>query len=118
MSRAWRFIVEMRRRRVFRAVAVYAVGAWIVLQVVLLSSDAIGNTGPARRYIAYALAAGLPVVLVIAWIFRVTPDGIERDTERELRRRKLGLRLPDYLILAALGAMILAFAAGIVDEIG
>lgn len=118
MSGIGHFLAELRRRRVFRAAAVYAVGAWIVAQVATLSADAMGATARlSSATVVAGLLTGLPIVLLLAWHYDLTPDGVRRTDPVELKRRRLGLRTPDYLILAALAAMILAFGLGILDEL-
>jgi TolB-like protein/tetratricopeptide (TPR) repeat protein len=77
MARLGHLWAEVRRRRVLRVVAWYFAGAWLVAQVADLLFDAFGSPGYTRFVIA-ALSAGLPVAVVLAWIFDITPRGIER----------------------------------------
>ena len=68
---------EVRRRRVLRVVAWYLAGSWVLAQVADLLFDAFDLSGYTRFVIA-ALVAGLPVALVLSWVFDLTPRGIER----------------------------------------
>lgn len=68
---------EVRRRRVLRVALYYLAGAWVLAQVADLLFDAFGWADHTRFVIA-ALVAGLPVALVLAWLFDITPHGIER----------------------------------------
>ena len=77
MSRLGHWWAEVRRRRVLSVVGWYFAGAWLVAQVADLLFDAFGSPGYTRFVIA-ALSAGLPVAVVLAWIFDITPRGIER----------------------------------------
>ena len=77
MARLGHFWAEVRRRRVLRVVAWYFAGAWLVAQVADLLFDAFGSPGYTRFVIA-ALSAGLPLAVALAWIFDITPRGIER----------------------------------------
>ena len=72
-----RFWSEVRRRHVPRVAAYYIAGAWVLAQAGSLLLDAF-DSAHYTRYVIAALAAGLPVALVLAWIFDVTPRGIER----------------------------------------
>lgn len=72
-----RFWTEVRRRHVPRVVAYYIAGAWVLAQAGSLLLDAF-DSAHYTRYVIAALAAGLPVALVLAWIFDITPRGIER----------------------------------------
>jgi TolB-like protein/Flp pilus assembly protein TadD len=72
-----RFWEEVRRRHVVRVAAYYVAGAWIVAQVASLLFEAF-EAQHYTRYVIGALAVGLPVALALAWIFDITPRGIER----------------------------------------
>jgi TolB-like protein len=72
-----RFWTEVRRRHVPRVAAYYVAGAWVLAQAASLLLDAF-DAAHYTRYVIAALALGLPVALVLAWIFDVTPRGIER----------------------------------------
>jgi adenylate cyclase len=72
-----RFWAEIRRRHVPRVAAYYVAGAWIVAQAGSLLLDAF-DAAHYTRYVIAALGAGLPVALVLAWVFDVTPRGIKR----------------------------------------
>jgi TolB-like protein/Flp pilus assembly protein TadD len=72
-----RFWTEIRRRHVPRVAAYYVAGAWVLAQAGSLLLDAF-DAAHYTRYVIAALGAGLPVALVLAWVFDVTPRGIER----------------------------------------
>lgn len=68
---------EIRRRHVLRVVTYYVAGAWVVAQAASLLLDAF-DAQHFTRYVIAALALGLPIALALAWIFDITPHGIER----------------------------------------
>ena len=68
---------ELLRRRVVRAAVYYVAGAWIVAQAISLVLDAF-EASHYMRFVIWALVLGLPVATVLAWIFDLTPSGIER----------------------------------------
>ncbi|HLF30903.1 MAG TPA: tetratricopeptide repeat protein [Xanthomonadales bacterium] len=72
-----RFWDELRRRHVVRVAIYYAAFAWIVIQVgaVLLEAFELAHF---LRFLIATVVAGFPMVLVLSWIFDVTPGGIER----------------------------------------
>ncbi|HEX5648818.1 MAG TPA: hypothetical protein VFX69_04100, partial [Steroidobacteraceae bacterium] len=82
MARLGYWWSEVLRRRVLRVAAWYLAGAWVLAQVADLLLDAFELSGYTRFVIA-ALVAGLPVALVLAWIFDVTPRGIVRTLALE-----------------------------------
>ena len=74
-----KFFQELKRRSVLRVVAVYIVTAWLVIQVVETIFPAFGFGDQAIRFTVILLAVGLVPVVVFAWVFEVTPEGIKRD---------------------------------------
>lgn len=71
------FWAELRRRRVVRAALYYVAGAWVLAQAIDLLLDAF-DAARYMRFVVAGLVAGLPVAAVLAWMFDVTPAGIER----------------------------------------
>lgn len=73
------FFAELKRRNVFRVGMAYVVVSWLVLQV----SDVILNNIEAPGWVFQAimllLGIGFPLVLVFAWAFELTPEGIKRE---------------------------------------
>lgn len=74
---------ELKRRRVFRAAAVYAVAAWIVLQVAAITVPALYLPHWVLTVLVVIAVAGLPVTLAGAWAFDITPEGIRRTREAD-----------------------------------
>ena len=73
------FYAELKRRSVFKVAIVYTLIAWVLLQV----SDTLG---PALRLpewlpsaVAFLLILGLPVAIIFAWAFELTPDGLKKE---------------------------------------
>lgn len=97
---------ELRRRHVFRVVAVYAVVAFVVLQVASLTFEPL-HLPPWALTLVVALAIlGLPVAAVLAWAFETTPDGIRSS------RPPAGGRRSERLFLALLLAVTAGAGAG------
>ena len=73
------FYDELRRRHVFRVAAGYGVGAFVVLQ----AADLIFQGLPVPEWVYPALTilclVGFPIVLVLAWLFQWTSQGIRRE---------------------------------------
>jgi TolB-like protein len=68
---------ELRRRNVFKVGAAYAIVAWLLIQV----AGQVLPTFDAPRWVlqtvTFLLILGLPVALVLAWAYEVTPEGIK-----------------------------------------
>jgi hypothetical protein len=72
------FIDELRRRRVFRVVAAYAVVAWIMTQVTATVAPALHLPAWTLTLVVVLAILGFPVATVLAWAYDVTPDGPQR----------------------------------------
>jgi len=73
-----RLLAELRRRKVFRVAAAYAVVAWGLAQVADL---VLANTSAppwVMQVILLVLALGFPIAVILAWAFEVTPDRVKR----------------------------------------
>jgi tetratricopeptide (TPR) repeat protein len=73
-----RLLADIRRRRLFRAVAVYLAAAFVVLQLGDLLVQPLGLPAWTMTFLVMILGAGLVLVLVLAWLFDFTPDGVRR----------------------------------------
>ncbi len=75
-------IQELRRRNVLRVGAAYLVFSWLVLQFVDVVFPMLGlDDEVLGRPILILLVIGLPIALVLAWVFEITPEGIKRDRD-------------------------------------
>ena len=72
---------ELKRRKVFRVAAGYAVSAWVLIQVVETIFPAFGLDDAAFRLLVIALAIGFIPAVILAWAFELTRSGLVRDRE-------------------------------------
>ncbi|MGB5256996.1 MAG: hypothetical protein WBN44_07050, partial [Woeseiaceae bacterium] len=107
--------VELRRRNVFRVAAAYLVSAWLIIQVVETIFPPFGFGDAAIRAVVITLGIGLLPVLIISWIFELTPDGLklDKDVDRTQSVARHTGRLLDRAIVAVL---ILALGYFAVDK--
>ncbi len=105
-------VSELRRRNVLRMVVLYAVAAWLIMQVgeVVVTLAALPNwTG---QVILVLLAVGFPIALALSWFYELTPEGIslEKDVKPgESITHVTGRRL-DFLVISLLCAAVIMFA--------
>ena len=71
-------LLELRRRSVFRALGIYVAAAWAFVQVVSLVLPAVGAPDRALIYAWLLVIVLLPLVLVFAWRYDITWDGVAR----------------------------------------
>ncbi len=75
---------ELKRRNVFRVAIAYTVAAWLLLQIVDLVLENINSPDWVMQVFMLGLAVGLPIAMIFAWAFEVTPEGIklEKNVDR------------------------------------
>jgi TolB-like protein len=104
---------ELERRNVFRVGIAYLVVSWLVLQVADVMIDNIGAPDWLFSGILLVLGIGFPIVLVFAWAFELTPEGIKRESEvdrSESIAPQTGKKLNNtILVLMALAIAYLLF---------
>ena len=78
------FFAEVKRRNVIRVGVAYLVVAWLVMQFADVVLGNIEAPPWVFQVIMLVLAIGLPLVLVFAWAFEMTPEGLklEKDVDR------------------------------------
>lgn len=70
---------ELRRRKVTRVGALYAVIAWLVLQIGEITFEPLGLPPWVLTWTVLGAVLGLPVALVLAWFFDASPAGLVRE---------------------------------------
>ncbi|MEO7148663.1 MAG: tetratricopeptide repeat protein [Rhodanobacteraceae bacterium] len=97
---------ELKRRHVYRAAAGYAVIGWLLIQIATQVFPFFALPNWSVRLLVLLVLAGFPIVLVLAWAFDATPQGVVRaETEGQpvLRRASHGT-----LTIGILGGLIAA----------
>jgi TolB-like protein len=119
------FLGELKRRNVFRVGIAYALAGWVVLQAADFALDLVVAPNWVIQVFVIAVAAGLPLALVFAWAYEMTPEGIRREkkvdpgqsitktTGRKLDRMIIGLLV---LLIVLLGVERVFFAGNIRDN--
>ncbi len=107
-----RLVSELRRRNVLRMVVLYALAAWVIMQVaeVLIDlaklPDWIGTTTLGL------LAVGFPIALIFSWFYEITPQGIslEKDVDPEESITHVTGRRLEFIVISLLCAGLILFA--------
>jgi TolB-like protein len=72
------FFGELKRRHVYRAAIAYGVVAWLLIQIATQVFPFFEIPDWVVRLVVLVTVLGFPAVLVIAWAFDVTPQGMKR----------------------------------------
>src|SRR6202030_140824 len=73
-----RFFAELKRRNVYKVAVAYIVGGWALSQGIAQVFPVFDVPNWIIRALVLLIILGLPVALVLAWSFELTPEGIKR----------------------------------------
>jgi TolB-like protein len=73
-----RWFAEMKRRRVFRVIAVYGAVSFGVIELADLIFPLVRLPEWAVGLVLWLTILGFPIAVVLAWAFEMTPDGVRR----------------------------------------
>ena len=72
------FLAELRRRRVFRVIVMYAIIGWVVIEVAATMLPALHLPEWSVTLVTALVVLGFPIAILMGWVFDVGPHGIER----------------------------------------
>ncbi len=105
-------IQELKRRNVIRVAIAYSVIGWVLAQVAEFAFENFGAPDWVLKSVIVILLLGLPIAIVFAWAFEMTPEGIKREKEvdrSESITSQTGKKL-DRVIIAILVVALAWFA--------
>ena len=103
------FFEELKARRVYRVAAVYVVVAFALLQGADLLFPVFDVPERLFRLLVIIALGGFPIALVLAWVFDLTPEGLERTGAKMVVRGAL----PTVLWRSAAGAVVIVVLAAV-----
>lgn len=109
---------ELQRRRVFSTAAIYIVAAWLLVQIADTAFPGMNIPEEAIRYVWIGSILGLPVALVLGWMYDITAKGITRSPPAGAGQSiDLSLKARDYAVLGGLSSLVLAIIVVLAGEI-
>lgn len=75
------FFAELKRRDVYKVAIGYMVAGWAFSQGIAQVFPVFDVPNWAIRLIVLLIIIGLPIALILAWIFELTPEGIKRTAD-------------------------------------
>lgn len=81
LATASNFFVELKRRKVYRVAAGYAVASWLLIQAASIFLPTFDAPPCIMRGVVVFLALGFVVSAVLSWVFDITPQGIKRTAD-------------------------------------
>jgi TolB-like protein/tetratricopeptide (TPR) repeat protein len=102
------FFAELKRRRVGKVAIAYGTIAWLVTEASSVVLPALRLPEWTVTFVVVFLLVGFPVAMILAWIFDVGPQGIERT--EPLANEPVATRMK---LRFAYGAVVLLLMAGL-----
>jgi TolB-like protein/tetratricopeptide (TPR) repeat protein len=103
---------ELKRRNVFRVAAAYLASAWLLVEVAGTLFPIYGLVDDAIRIVVTLLAIGLPITLVLSWVYELTPEGLKlgKNIDRARPTPRASTRRLDRAIIVLLTLALGYFA--------
>src|SRR5213595_199053 len=100
------FFAELKRRNVYKVAVAYIVAGWALSQGIAQVFPVFDVPNWVIRLIVLLIIIGLPIALVLAWMFELTPEGIKRtataDAMPDVTRKKKYV----WIYVVVMGAVI------------
>jgi len=112
MASVWE---ELRRRNVVRVAIAYAIVSWLILQLADVLIPLLTLPEWVGRLVFFVLVIGFPLALIFAWVFELTPEGIQRDSKVSHNKSVSGHtgRRLNFLIV---GALVIALGYSVITR--
>jgi len=107
------FFAELKRRNVIRVAIAYGIVGWVLTEIASVVFDAFNFPDWGIQLFISFVVLGFPLVLIFAWAFEMTPEGIkrERDIDRSQSITPQTGRKLDRAIIALLVVALGYFVA-------
>ena len=102
---------QLKQRNVFRVAVLYLVVCWLILDPVHVIFHMLDVPVWANRLVVMLMAVGFPAVVIFAWVYEITPEGLKPTVEVPHHKsiRKLTGRRLDRAIIAVLAVALTYF---------
>ena len=77
------FWQELKRRKVIRVIIGYLASAYIILELISIVAEPFGLPDWTLKLVFVLLAVGFILIVILSWIFDVTPEGIKKTESKK-----------------------------------
>jgi TolB-like protein len=77
------FFSELKRRKVYGAAISYGITGWLLAQIASLITSSFEAPSWVIKVIIIALIIGYPIVLILAWVYEMSPQGMRKTKAKE-----------------------------------
>jgi hypothetical protein len=81
LMKACNFFAELKRRKVYKVAAAYAVVSWLLIQAASIFLPTFDAPPCMMKALVVFLALGFALSAILSWIFDITPQGIKRTVD-------------------------------------
>ena len=99
------FFSELKRRNVYKVAVAYIVAGWALSQGIAQVFPVFDIPNWIIRLIVLLIIIGLPIALVLAWMFEITPQGIKRTEIADAMPATAGKKRT-WIYIVVIGAVI------------
>src|SRR6266403_1145280 len=99
------FFSELRRRNVYKVAVAYAVAGWALSQGIAQVLPVFDVPNWVIRSIVVLIIIGLPIALVLAWMFELTPQGIKRTETADAMPESARQKKHTWIYVVVIGSL-------------
>ena len=82
----FRFFEQLKHRNIIRVGILYLVACWLILDPVHVVFHMLEVPAWANRLVVILMAIGFPAVLLFAWVYKITLEGLKPTVEVDPHR--------------------------------
>src|SRR5947207_15770727 len=102
------FFGELKRRNVYKVAFAYVVAGWALAQGIAQVFPVFDVPNGIVRLIVVLIIIGFPIVLIFAWAFEITSEGVKRTVEADAMPRSARPINRTWIYIVVVGAAISA----------
>src|SRR5438874_1634077 len=100
------FFAELKRRNVYKVAVAYIVAGWALSQGIAQVFPVFAIPNWLIRLFVVLIIIGLPIALVLAWTFEITPQGIKRTEDVDLVAAAQQPKKRTWIFVVVIGAAV------------
>ena len=100
------FFSELKRRNVYKVAIAYIVAGWAFSQGIAQVFPVFDIPNWVIRLIVLLVIIGLPIALILAWMFELTPQGIKRTEDVDLAVAAQQPKKRTWIFVVIIGALL------------
>src|SRR5437667_4383341 len=100
------FFGELKRRNVYKVAVAYLVAGWALSQGIAQVFPVFDIPNWIIRLIVLLIILGLPIALVLAWTFEITPQGVKRTEDVDLVAAVQQPKKRNWIFVVIIGAAV------------